>query len=214
MGRVVVVGDDDSAAGRAAVAWAEREARLRGLTLSSDDLAEPHRVGGDVELLVRPSPAADAGGAPAAVSGRPVVFVPATSARLPGRVAVGVDARDPAEAAIGFAFESARLRGAGLHAVHAWTLPAEAADRPFAVPEADRATWEDQEVQLLSDALRPWRARYPEVEVVPDVLAFPPPQALTHASTTAGLLVLGHRTGRTASAVLGRVRCAVAVVAG
>ncbi|MER8007541.1 universal stress protein [Streptomyces sp. NPDC094149] len=209
MGRVVVAGDDDSAVGRAAVAWAEREARLRGLTLSSDDVA-----GRDVELLVRPSPAADAGGAVSAVSGSPVVFVPGAPVRLPDRVAVGVDARDPAQAAIGFAFESARLRGAGLHAVHAWTLPAEAADTPFALPEEDRARWEDQEVQLLSDALRPWRARYPGVEVRPDVLSFSPLQALTHASTTAGLLVLGLRTGRTASAVLGAARCAVAVVAG
>ncbi|MER5506486.1 universal stress protein [Streptomyces sp. NPDC002766] len=214
MGRVVVAGDDGSAAGRAAVAWAEREARLRGLTLSSGDLAEPHRAGRDVELLVRPSPAADARGAVAAVSGRPVVFVPDPPARLPDRVAVGVDGRDPADEAIGFAFEAARLRGAALRAVHAWTLPAEAAETPFAVPEEDRATWEDQEVQVLSDALRPWRARYPDVEVQQDVLSFPPPQALTHASTTAGLLVLGHRTGRTASAVLATTRCPVAVVAG
>ncbi|MFE7855564.1 universal stress protein [Streptomyces sp. NPDC057403] len=212
MGRVVVARDDGSAAGRAALAWAEREARLRGLTLSSDDLAEPHRVGGDVELVVRPSPAADTDGTVTAVPGRPVVFVPDAPDRLPGRVAVGVDARNPAPAALGFAFESARLRGAGLHAVHAWALPAEAAGRAFAVPEEDRARWEDQEVQLLSDALRPWRAGHPDVEVWPDVLCFPPPQALTHASTTAGLLVLGHRAGHTASALLNRVRCAVAVV--
>ncbi|MEU9390365.1 universal stress protein [Streptomyces sp. NPDC048324] len=213
MGRVVVARDDGSAAGRAAVAWAEREARLRGLTLSTDDLAEPHRVGRDVELVVRPSLAADTDGTVTAVPGRPVVFVPDAPDRLPGRVAVGVDGREPAPAAIDFAFESARLRGAGLHAVHAWTLLAEAAGTPFAVPEEDRARWEDQEVQLLSDALRPWRARHPDVEVWPDVLCFPPSHALTHASTTAGLLVLGHRTGHTASALLGRVHCAVAVVA-
>ncbi|MFF7129282.1 hypothetical protein [Streptomyces sp. NPDC008240] len=46
--------------------------------------------------------------------------------------------------------------GVRLHALHAWELPSCAAGLPFGVPEDDRATWEDHEVQLLADALRPW----------------------------------------------------------
>lgn len=98
----------------------------------------------------------------AGTSACPLVLVPGTLARPepPGRaglVTVGIDARDPADGALAFAFEAARLHRVRLHAVHAWRLPAEANALPFAVPEEDRARWEDQEVQLLSDALRPWR---------------------------------------------------------
>ncbi|MFD9112689.1 adenine nucleotide alpha hydrolase family protein [Streptomyces bottropensis] len=54
------------------------------------------------------------------------------------------------------------LRDVRLHAVHAWRLPSSATELPFGVPTEDRGAWEDHEVQLLADALRPWRARHPE----------------------------------------------------
>lgn len=129
-------------------------------------------------------------------------------------VTVGVDARDPAGGALGFAFEAARLHGVRLHAVHAWTLPAHAAERPFAVPEKDRAVWEDHEVNLLDDALRPWRGKYPDVDVLADVLLFPPAEALAHAAERSGLVVVGRHAapGSTALTLLEHARCPVAVV--
>ncbi|WNO70269.1 universal stress protein [Streptomyces sp. AM8-1-1] len=79
-----------------------------------------------------------------------------------GRVVLGVDACDPAGPAIEFSLRAARRAKGSLHAIHAWSLPAPAADwMPFAVPEEDRGRWEDHQVQLLSDALRPWREKYP-----------------------------------------------------
>jgi hypothetical protein len=98
--------------------------------------------------------------------------------------------------------------------VHAWALPASAAESPFPLPERDRAALEDHEEGLLSDALRPWRGKYPDVEVRADVLLFPPAEALAHASETSGLVVVGRHTapGTTALALLEHARCPVAVV--
>ncbi|MDV9178114.1 universal stress protein, partial [Streptomyces sp. W16] len=100
------------------------------------------------------------------------------------------------------------------HAVHAWALPAGAVASPVPVSETDRATWEDHEEDLLSDALRPWRSKYPDVDVRADVLLLPPAEALAHASETSGLVVVGRDTtpGSTALALLEHARCPVAVV--
>ncbi|MBN0043734.1 universal stress protein [Streptomyces actuosus] len=162
------------------------------------------------------------GGTASAVAGGsagPVVLVPARAFRPAGSdaVAVGVTPGDPPGAAIGFAFEEARLRGVRLHAVSAWALPAEAARSPLAVPEEDRAAWEDEQVQSLSDALRPWRRTYPDVEVLTDVVLLPPADALVHAAEGSGLLVVGRRgaadlPGLTIRLVLREARCPVAVV--
>jgi nucleotide-binding universal stress UspA family protein len=155
----------------------------------------------------------------AAGSAGPVVLVPGTTPgagppRPSAGVTVGVDVHAPASGALGFAFEVARLRGARLHAVYAWKLPARAAASPFPVLEEDRATWEDHEVQLLSDALRPWRTKYPDVDVLEDVVLFPPVQALVHASEGAELVVVGRRSapGSTLRELLEHCRCPVAVV--
>ncbi|MEV0738224.1 universal stress protein [Streptomyces sp. NPDC050549] len=149
----------------------------------------------------------------------PLVLVPGTLAGLdvPGRtdaVTVGVDARDPSGGALAFAFEAARLHGVRLHAVHAWALPGSAAASLLPLSEQERAAREDHEEDLLSDALRPWRGKYPDVEVRADVLLFPPSEALAHASETSGLVVLGRHTapGTTALTLLQHARCPVAVV--
>ncbi|MET7682337.1 universal stress protein [Streptomyces sp. NPDC005423] len=146
----------------------------------------------------------------------PLVLVPRAPTTTPpaGTVTVGVDARDAAGGALGFAFEEARLRGVRLHAVHAWALPASAAQWPFGVPEEERATWEDEEVAQLSEALRPWRAKYPDVDVLEDVLLFSPAQALAHAAESSALVVVGRHAspGSTVRAVLEKVRCPVAIV--
>ncbi|AZP15398.1 universal stress protein [Streptomyces aquilus] len=147
----------------------------------------------------------------------PVVLVPGTLAgeEPPGRadgVTLGIDARDPVGPAVDLAFEAARLRGVRLHAVHAWRFPAQAARSPFPVLEEDRATWEDQEVQTLADALRPWRGKYPHVDVLEDVVLFTPAEALAHTARNSGLVVTGRRSGETALALLEHARCPVAVV--
>ncbi|MEU1481956.1 universal stress protein [Streptomyces sp. NPDC005760] len=148
----------------------------------------------------------------------PVVFVPTTPfPERPGaEVVLAVNAREPAEAAVDFAFDAARVRGVRLRAVHAWRFPSCAAELPFGVPEEDRGAWEDHEVQLLADVLRPWRKKYPQVPVLEDVRLLPPAQALLQRSASAGLMVVGRRPGGTPGAVtrvlLRESLCPVAVV--
>lgn len=121
----------------------------------------------------------------------------APGAEHPPEVVLGIDARRPAPGAIGFAFDAALRREARLRAVHAWSMPEPYGSpwAPYAPTEEDRGAWEDQEVQLLSDALRGWRREYPGVAVVADVRLFGPAKALVTASARADLLVVG-RTGR------------------
>ncbi|MGW4820579.1 hypothetical protein ACWEP4_16675 [Streptomyces sp. NPDC004227] len=77
----------------------------------------------------------------------------------------------------------------------AWEQPSCAAELPFAVPEEDRATWEDHEVQLLADTLRPWRVKYPRVPVLEDVLLLSPTEALAHHAEGAALMDVGRGAG-------------------
>ncbi len=169
----------------------------------------------------RPAPGSVARGV-ARTARCPVVLVPGAQGggdRIhgnppPGEVALGVDARDPSQTAIEFAFDAAERTGSRLHAVHAWRLPSAAEKSVFTVPEEDRGRWEDQEVQLLSDALRAWRHKYPAVSVLEDVVLFDPAHALARASTRADLLVVGRRgtgLGPAVSAALHAARCPVAV---
>ncbi|MDN3027841.1 universal stress protein [Streptomyces sp. S.PB5] len=197
---------------------------VRGVTLSGSSAAVLRAWAEQAELLVlglrgEGGHAGVAVGSTAAAlaagCARPVVLVPGTFAGRwqPGRadgVVLGIDARDPADGPIGFAFEAARLHGVRLHAVHCWTFPAQAARSPFPVLEEDRATWEDDEVQALSDALRPWLGKYPDVEVLQDVRLLAPAEALAHASGNADLVVTGQ--GATALALLRHAQCPVAVV--
>ena len=237
----IVVGVDASAPSRAAVEWAAEDARLRGLPLRVVGIEGAEPAGGVAVALLSlgsrasctvlglrgedgvPGPAV--GSVPHEVAARsnlPVLLVPGggngrTDRRWrTGQVALGVDARDPVSAVMDFAFDAARRRGAGLHAVHAWRLPSCAEQwLPYALPEEDRGAWEDQEVQLLSDALRPWRERYPQVDVYEDVRLQSPSAALVRASASAGLLVVGRADrslGSTLRAVLEHTECPVAVV--
>ncbi|MFF2204835.1 universal stress protein [Streptomyces sp. NPDC058145] len=136
-------------------------------------------------------------------------------------VSVGVDVRHAAEPPLAFAFGAARLHGARLRAVHAWALSGHASWTAAGVPEEDRATWEDEEVQQLSDVLRSRQARCPGVPVLPDVVLLHPAYALVRTSQRADLLVLGRRSsprvaerrlGPVAHAALHHSRCPVVIV--
>ncbi|MFJ7336281.1 universal stress protein [Streptomyces sp. NPDC101110] len=167
----------------------------------------------------------------AAAASCPVVVVPLPAGtfadgtappRDTGRIVLGFDAHRPSGEAADFAFRSADARTAGLHVVQAWALPAESVSpRTFVVTEEDRATWEDQEVLGLSDALRPWQEKYPRVRVATDLMLLHAAEALVNASRDADLLVVGRRTdpgaaegrlGPVTHAVLHHARCPVAVV--
>ncbi|MFF5187351.1 universal stress protein [Streptomyces sp. NPDC000345] len=154
---------------------------------------------------------------------RPSAFGEVTRADVgAAQVVVGFDAHRPVGEAADFAFSAAEERGARLRVVQAWAFPAEAVSpRTLVVTEEDRATWEDEEVLRLSDALRVWQAKYPRVTARTDVMLLQPAEALVNASLEAALLVVGRRTdpqaaegrlGPVTHAVLHHARCPVAVV--
>jgi len=122
----------------------------------------------------------------------PVVVVREESMAVHGEVVVGVRDLDQ-PMAIGFAFEEAALRSARLRAVHAWRwfLPemrVTATERwPGAAPEAITA----EAAKWLADLMAFWRERYPEVDVVGDVVRASPAKALVGSSSGADLIVLG-----------------------
>jgi nucleotide-binding universal stress UspA family protein len=106
-------------------------------------------------------------------------------------VVLGLDTDRPDDTVIAFAFEEAARRGAALRVVHGWNLPPYyvygAADPGFTV-ELDRA-----DAAALADVLRPWGAKYPDVEVAEVSHVGSPADQVVDASLDASLVVVGRR---------------------
>lgn len=137
----------------------------------------------------------------------PVVVIRPGPAVVWGEIAVGFDGSPESEAALAYAFEEAALREARLRVVHAWQVPTYVY-APAMVYDLDevRRAHED----LVANALREWRDRYPGVDAVPLVAPVHPVTALVEASKEADLLVVGSRgRGAVRSLVLGSVSRAV-----
>ncbi|MEU3289414.1 universal stress protein [Streptomyces longwoodensis] len=111
-------------------------------------------------------------------------------------VVLGLDLSHPHDKLLEFAFDAASRRAAPLRVVHGWTLP------PYSyggdlVPELD----DDLARQVrreLSTALRPWREKFPDVEVSPQTTVGGAGPHLVDASHDAALVVVGRRTRRSA----------------
>ncbi|MEU8986597.1 universal stress protein [Streptomyces sp. NPDC048558] len=135
-----------------------------------------------------------------------------------GRIVVGVGERPTTPAAVRFACDEARLRGAVLDAVRAWRCPAhETTDHPLLVGEPARMH-EQQAVEVLEKALHDVPA---DVEAHSRTVEGHTRDVLVAASRDAGLLVVGaerhHRhfglqLGRVAHGVLHHSACPVAIV--
>ncbi|NJQ00207.1 universal stress protein [Streptomyces zingiberis] len=141
----------------------------------------------------------------------------------PGRseVVVGLEnLTATGEPVLAFAFAHAAANGMRIHAVRAWALPTVFNYSPAAMELADEAGGiEAHEKQQLHTALRPWRERYPQVEVVEQVEIGAAAEVLLTASGRAGLVVVGRRRrpgrghlGPVAHATLHHACCPVAVV--
>ncbi|HSK15401.1 MAG TPA: universal stress protein [Gaiellaceae bacterium] len=122
------------------------------------------------------------------------------------RVVVGVDGSPGASAALRFALDEARLRGAVLHVVHAWRVPLyAAAPEPGFVgmpaptaeldEEVEQALAEDAE-RALAGALTELRRETGDdlgVEARAEAIRGAPAHVLLEAAEDADLLVLGAR---------------------
>ncbi|MGH1565167.1 universal stress protein [Mumia sp. DW29H23] len=130
----------------------------------------------------------------AARSSCPVVIVPAgwDHATTHNRVVVGLDDTALSPEAIDFAFPTAQERKATLTALHAWRAPVLYDDIIFS--RTSEHTWRDTTQRHLDQELAPWRERHPEVQCEVVVEYERPAQALSAASASSDLLVVGRRT--------------------
>lgn len=143
------------------------------------------------------------------------------SAPAPSRpVVVGLDIGDADGTLLGFAFDAAARRGAVLRAVHVWTEPPGDFRRFDGVRL--HASLARRQATALTDALRPWRRKFPGVEVIETSRCGSAAQVLVDASRDACLAVVGRRIrtsplgthiGHVTHAVLHHVVAPVAVVA-
>jgi nucleotide-binding universal stress UspA family protein len=106
------------------------------------------------------------------------------------RIIVGVDGSPGAEAALAFALEEARLRGATVTAVFAWTVPL-APDVPTGLIPGLLSDFRTDAETILADAAA--RADTRGVEVERLVVEGPAGRALVEAAEGADLLVVGSR---------------------
>lgn len=145
-----------------------------------------------------------------AVDGTP----PSAAPYLP--VVLGLDPDQPADDLIRYAFDTAAARSAPLHVVHTWTLPPLRGCTPGVPRPGDTAEREDGKWHKLTCTLQPWRQKFPETPVSEQVVHGHPGHLLLKASTRAGLLVIGRRSGeglgRAAHSLLHHAACPVAVV--
>ncbi|KUL48412.1 MULTISPECIES: universal stress protein [Streptomyces violaceusniger group] len=112
------------------------------------------------------------------------------SSRLARRdVVLGLDLRRPAAPVLDFAFDAAARRAATLCVIHGWSPP------PASGYPAPLGTGASAQVASeLTDVLRPWRAKFPGVEVSEQAVIGSPAEHLVDASAHAALVVVGRFT--------------------
>lgn len=148
----------------------------------------------------------------------PVVVVGDRGGAEHGEIVVGVRDADEAAATLRFAFEEAALRGARLHAIHAWywfpPALASPAGQQAAAAHADQThadvaraagpgsarsavldarALSDEAAERLAEVLCGWRDRYPGVPVRQDIVHGHPGPVLAEFSGLADIVVLGRR---------------------
>jgi nucleotide-binding universal stress UspA family protein len=159
---------------------------------------------------------------------RPVVLVraatdkemPAPTAHAAGHVVVALKLHGPCDDLLDFAFHSAAAQGVPLHAVNGRSLPLHA-HAPWGADHDIAEKVRQDARKHLNQALRPWREKYPHVEVADSIRLESPARAVVGAADGAGMLIVGRRRhhpvlgpplGPVAEAAIHHARCPVAVV--
>ncbi|MFG2123986.1 universal stress protein [Streptomyces sp. NPDC048710] len=144
------------------------------------------------------------------------------SAAAPFRpVVLGLDTRDPDETLLEFAFDAAARREAPLRIVHGWNPPP---SDPYTLSAGYdlRGSIARSEADVLTEVVRPWLQKFPDVEVTEASRPGHAAPVLVAASRDASLVVVGRRIrtsrlgahiGHVTHAVLHHVDAPVAVVA-
>ncbi|MFB7733390.1 universal stress protein [Streptomyces sp. NPDC056112] len=136
-------------------------------------------------------------------------------------VVLGLDAAGPDEALLAFAFDAAARRNVPLRVVHGWNPPPYYAYGMGLEPAVEREMAK-ADAAAVTEVLRPWRQKFPGVEVVEQPHFGSPSLLLIEASHEASLVVVGRRIrratfgtrlGPVTHAVLHHAAAPVAVVA-
>ncbi|WP_155056068.1 universal stress protein [Streptomyces blattellae] len=107
-------------------------------------------------------------------------------------VVLGLQLQDQVgDEVLGFAFDAASRRGAGLRVVYGWS-----AGSSLWAGEADEPAVQVQ--RTLEETMRPWREKFPGVEVTEEAAVGRAGAHLAEASRDASLVVLGRRRRHTA----------------
>jgi nucleotide-binding universal stress UspA family protein len=118
------------------------------------------------------------------------------SAATPFRpVVLGLDVAHPDETLIEFAFDAAQRRATSLHVVHGWNPPPYYAYGTTANPALHEALALSAS-EAVAEVLRPWRKKFPDVEVVETSRYGSPAVHVVDASREASLVVVGRRIRR------------------
>ncbi|MFJ8142347.1 universal stress protein [Streptomyces sp. NPDC096013] len=120
---------------------------------------------------------------------------PPASAAPNRPVVLGLDADAPADRVIEFAFTEAARRGTGLRVVYGWNLPPYYG-YGFALDAGLHDELSREETDSLTEALRPWRQKHPDTEVVLEPRVGSAADHLVDASREASLVVIGRRIRR------------------
>jgi len=108
-----------------------------------------------------------------------------------GPIVLGVDGPVPADAAAGFAFAEAALRGCSIDAVHAWTHPVSRGPGDMLPVVFDPALVEAEEDRLVAESLAGWCEKYPDVRVRRRLVREHTRHALIEAGGEACMTVIG-----------------------
>ena len=112
---------------------------------------------------------------------------------MAGAIVVGVDGSEQSKNALRWALAEARLRGARVVALHAWSYPAIAAGGLMPVSADLFEGLEASAAKLLADTVTAVMEGAADVEVEQDVVEEAPARALVRVAEGADLLVVGSR---------------------
>ncbi|MEU4702468.1 universal stress protein [Nonomuraea dietziae] len=133
-----------------------------------------------------------------------VVVVRQAPSSPTGEIVVGLDGSPRTMHVLEFAFAEASLRGADLRAVHVWNRY-ETGGGFQPIPD-DPYQDGQNEIRQLKESLAGWRERYPDVNVIEEIVKGHPVDVLREAARRADLLVVGSRgRGELAGMALGSV---------
>jgi nucleotide-binding universal stress UspA family protein len=113
-----------------------------------------------------------------------------------GKIVVGVDGSDPSRKAIHWAVREARLRGAKLVAVHAWSyypsLPSDSLDPMLVTPDFNATLGRDAE-RFVQQEVEKISGDAGGIEIEAQAVEGPAASVLVDVAKDADLLVLGTR---------------------